>query len=102
MLISKLQPFYVQMFHTFHTSPKRCGRLESSAGAALPYLPYLPYHFHVHTHGRAHAHARTHTRTCFKSSILVWKVWKVWKNVARERFAGSIPQRLGMEGMELC
>lgn len=68
-LISKWWGFLAQMFHTFHTSHKRYGSLQSNNHAALPYLPYVPYHFHIHTRAHAHTHTRARTHIFIISSM---------------------------------
>ena len=90
------------MFHTFRTLLARCGSLEASKHAAVPYLPYVPYLFgsHIHTCAHTHARTRTHARVIY-SSFLVWKVWKVWNSLVFKGFQASIRCKLGVEGMEL-
>lgn len=101
---SKFAVLLRELFHTFHTYIERYGRIELSAGAALPYLPHVPYYIfkhkpvHTHTYARARTRAHAHVFLFINSSM---EGMEVWKNVARQRLAGSIPFNFGMEGMEL-
>jgi hypothetical protein len=87
-----------EMFHTFHTSLKRYGRLEANNGAVFPYLHTFHTVFLTHTCVRTHPRTRTRAHTHTHTTFLVWKVWKVWKRQYLSAFEGSIPQQLGMEG----